>query len=657
MAQRRSFGRGYYLSGLIVLGTLLIGVLACGGAEATATATRAPAAATATTAPAAPTATTAPAAPTATTAPAAPTATAAPAATATRVATATALPTPAPIPTRAAPSGTVTGVIGGLGVGTPSGYPTDCLWCASIVMVGAHEALWAVERDSGGNPAAAGWLAESWTTSPDLKYTDIKLRKGVKFHQNFGEMTAKDVVYTYQAGMPTYTKGAVHDTLPIPALTGVDLVDDYTVRFTWSAYNALTIFEGFTDYGEGIGIFSKKAADEKGVEWLRQNVIGTGPYAMTEWTAQKIIDLKAVPEHWKNVANVDRIKLLEIPENSIRKAMLESGQADMGEVPIQDWAGLLSKGFKKSNEQIINGIEIIMGGQYWSKNKFDTGEALDRTGNTRKVDTTKPWIGDPFATGCDQDDLLLNAKPKGTVCPSMEVPRKFRWALAQDIDRDGITKSIVGQGGPLYIRTHPDDPIWKGNAGASRWPVKYDPAEAKKLMKEAYPNGLTAPITWWVGPSGLEVEVSEAIAAQWLSDLNVKVEFDRRVYSAQRPNMVDRTSTWLQTRNCCNPGTRLLSEEWIFSSAVPAGYNHAQELPFASKIYYQKIKENDLKKVESMTAEMIDHHWYWMIDIGITAPPNTTLYNGNRIAEWKQRPYNQFRLGGMRNALDTLKLK
>jgi ABC-type transport system substrate-binding protein len=629
---------------------MLLGALSCGGEEK-ATATSAPPAATATTAPVAPTATTAPA--TATAAPAAPTATATRAPTATAAPTATVAPTAAP--TRIVPSGTVTGVLGGLGVGTPSGYATDCLWCASIVMVGVHEALWAMERDQGGNPVVAAWLAESWTTSPDLKYTDIKIRKGVKFHQNFGELTAKDVVYTFQAGMPSYTKGAVHDTLPIPALSGVEQIDDYTVRFTWTAYNALTIFEGFTDFGEGIGIFSKKAADEKGVEWLRQNVIGTGPFQMTEWTAQKIIDLKAVPEHWKRVANVDRIKILEIPEDSIRKAMLESGEADMGEVPIKDWASLLNKGFKKSNEQIINGIEIIMGGQYWSKTKFDTGEALATTGTTRKLDTSKPWIGDPFASGCNSDDLLLNAKPTGPVCPSMENPRKFRWALAQDIDRDGITKAIVGQGGPLYIRTHPDDPLWKANP--TRWPVKYDQAEAKKLMKEAYPNGLTAAIPWWVGPSGLEVEVSEAIAAQWLTDLGVKVEFDRRVYSAQRPNMVDRTSTWLQTRNCCNPGTRLLSEEWIFSSAVPTGYNHAQELPFASKIYFQKIKENDLKKVQDMTAEMIDHHWYWMIDIGVTAPPNTTLYNGNKIADWKQRPYNQWRIGGMRNSLDTIKLK
>lgn len=628
-----------------VIATVLLAALACGGAETpTAAPTKAPAAA-------APTATSAPAAtpaPTATTAPAA-----APAATKAPVATATTAPAPTAPPAKVTPSGTVTGVIGGLGVGTPSGWPTDCLWCASIVMVGAQEALFAYDYDASGVPAVIPWLAESWTTTSDLAYTDIKLRKGVKFHQNFGELTSADVVYTYQAGMPFYTKEARHDTLPNPALAAVHAVDPYTVRFTWAAYNGLTLFD-FTDANEGIGIFPKKALDDKGVEWMRTNVIGTGPFEMTEWTAQKIIDLKAVPEHWKHTANVARIKLLEIPEDSTRRAMLESGEADMGEVPLKDWKALIGKGYKKSNEGIVNGIEIIMGGQYWSKTQFGKTEALDTTGATRKVDTSKPWIGNPFASDCNQNDLLLSAKPTGPVCASMENPRLFRWALAQDIDRDGITQSLLGaDGGPLYIRLNPNDPISKANP--NRWPVKYDPAAAKAMMKQAYPNGLTGPIQWWVGPSGLEVEASEAVAAQWLTDLGVKTEFDRRVYTAQRPNMVDRTSLWLQTRNCCSPGTRIFAEEWIFSSAVPTGYNHAQELPFASKIYSEKLKEQDLKKIEALTVQFIDHHWYWMIDIGVTAPPATTLYNGKKL-EWKQRPYIAWRLGGMRNSLDYLKL-
>lgn len=523
-------------------------------------------------------------------------------------------------------------------------------------MAGAQDALFAYDYDKAGVPGFQPWLAESWTTSSDLTYTDIKLRHGVMFSQGYGELTSADVVYTYRAGMPSYTPEARHDTLPNPSLKGVDAIDPYTVRFTWAAYNGLTLID-FTDANEGIGIFSKAAIDKNGVEWARTHVIGSGPYEMTEWTAQKVIDLKARTEHWSHVANVDRIKLLEIPEDSTRRAMLESGEADMGELPLKDWKPLLDKGYKKSNEGIINGIEIIMGGQYWAK-VDGAGAPLDTTGSggaQRKIDATKPWIGNPFAAGCNTDDLLNNAKPTGPVCASMENPRLFRWALAQDIDRDGITASLAqGQGGPLYVRIHPDDPISKSNPG--RWAVKYDQAEAKAKFKQAFPNGLSGPIQWWEGPAGLEVEVSEAVAAQWLTDLGVKTEFDRRVYTAQRPNMVERTSLWLQTRNCCSPGTKILAEESIFSSVTPTGYNHAQELPFANKIYQAKVKEQDLKKIADLTAQWLDHHHYWMLDIGVTAPPATTLYNGNKL-EWKQRPYIAWRLGGMRNSLDYLKLK
>jgi len=579
-----------------------------------------------------------------------------PAATATTVAAATAAPTATAPAAIKGPSGTIVGVIGGLGVGTPSGWPTDCLWCASIVMVGGQDALFLYDYDSKGVPGPQGWLAESWTTAPDLTYTDIKIHKGVMFQGGYGELTSEDIVYTYQAGMPSYTKEARHDTLPNPALKAVDAIDKYTVRFTWNAYNGLTLFE-FADQGEGIGIFSKAAIDKNGVEWARTNVIGSGPYQITEWTAQKIIDMKAVPTHWRHVANVDRIKLLEIPEDSTRRAMLESGEADMGELPLKDWKSVISKGFAKSNAGITNGIEIIMGGQYWAKTD-SKGDPLDTTGSNgaqRKIDTSKPWIGNPYGQGCNSDDLLMNAKPTGPVCPSMENPRLLRWAMSEDIDREGITASLAhGEGGPLYVRINPTDPIAKANPG--RWDVKYDPAAAKAKLKQAYPNGLTAAIPWWVGPSGLEVEVSEAVAAQWLTDLGIKTEFDKRVYTAQRPNMVDRTSLWLQTRNCCSPGTRVFPEEWIYSSAVPTGYNHAQELPFATKIYNEKIKEQDLKKIEALTVQFQDHHWFWMIDIGVTGPPATTLYNAKKM-EWKQRPYTAWRLGGMRNNLDFIKLK
>jgi peptide/nickel transport system substrate-binding protein len=40
-------------------------------------------------------------------------------------------------------------------------------------------------------------LAESWESSADAKTWTYKLRRGVKFHKGYGEMTADDVAFTF----------------------------------------------------------------------------------------------------------------------------------------------------------------------------------------------------------------------------------------------------------------------------------------------------------------------------------------------------------------------------------------------------------------------------------------------------------------------------
>src|SRR5713101_3373510 len=76
----------------------------------------------------------------------------------------------------------------------PLGYDTNFSWLQTLSgqldKRPALEYLVGIDRNTG---AHIPELAEKWEMSPDGKHWTITLRKGVKFHENWGEFTAKDV--------------------------------------------------------------------------------------------------------------------------------------------------------------------------------------------------------------------------------------------------------------------------------------------------------------------------------------------------------------------------------------------------------------------------------------------------------------------------------
>src|SRR5919106_317283 len=76
----------------------------------------------------------------------------------------------------------------------PTGWDTNFTWLnprsANLDKRPALEFLVGIDRHTG---AYIPELAEKWEMAPDGKSWTITLRKGVKFHDNWGEFTAKDV--------------------------------------------------------------------------------------------------------------------------------------------------------------------------------------------------------------------------------------------------------------------------------------------------------------------------------------------------------------------------------------------------------------------------------------------------------------------------------
>ena len=76
----------------------------------------------------------------------------------------------------------------------PLGWDTNFTWLQSrsgqLDKRPALEYLVGIDRHTG---AYIPELAEKWEMTPDGRNWTITLRKGVKFHENWGEFTARDV--------------------------------------------------------------------------------------------------------------------------------------------------------------------------------------------------------------------------------------------------------------------------------------------------------------------------------------------------------------------------------------------------------------------------------------------------------------------------------
>ncbi len=545
------------------------------------------------------------------------------------VAKAVPAPTEAPDMMMMGPSGKVTGAV--ISVGTPSGWPTDCVWCATFPNIGAGEVLVTATRSSTGAFIAEPWVAESWTLAPDQSYIDWKVREGIQYHKGWGELTAEDVVYTYNAGNPAITPEAVHDTLPSPTIGKLDLLSKYVARMNLNSFSANTILS-ISDLGEGVPIMSSKVQAQQGTDWMRQNIILSGPFEVPEWTQQKGIYLEARSdgEHWKGMPFIERFDMIEVPESATRRAMIESGQADMADVPIKDWAALIDdSGMATAQEGISSARGVLFQGHYWETEHPRSGEALERT-----IDDSKPWIS-------KMDDMA-----------GRERARDVRTAISQCVDREAILDTILGgQGRVAYTQyIHPDTALYAKADGDTRWSIPFDCEGSKALLaKHGYEDGFTIN-DYWAGPSGVVVETAEAMAATWLSELKITVELDRQIYSTWRPGLISRSVNGMH--GSFNPGTAppIWANEWTWSAvASPAGYNSGNELPKASETVLAKEQTTNQEELEQLTLDWVDFIFEERFGFTIGTMPSNTIYNPNVISSWEMRPMTNFRVGGMKS--------
>ena len=177
------------------------------------------------------------------------------------------------------------------------------------------------------------WIAESWSSNPDKTEYTFKLRPGV----TFSDGTALDA-NAVAKNFDTYGLGNKALRLPVSEVINnydhSEVIDPLTVKFYFKR-SSPGFLQGTATIGSGLVSLStlNRQYDELGDA---RHVIGSGPFVVSGETLGREVDLSVRKDYrWgptrlaqQGRANLDAIKVIVTPEDSVRIGALQAGQAD-----------------------------------------------------------------------------------------------------------------------------------------------------------------------------------------------------------------------------------------------------------------------------------------------------------------------------------------
>ncbi len=171
-------------------------------------------------------------------------------------------------------------------------------------------------------------LVESYDVSDDRLVYTFNLRKGVQFHSG-GEMTAKDVVYSYDY-MRDPNSGA-HGAQDLAMISSIEAVDDHTVRMTLSQPNAALLMTLGNKIGGVVPVGTLDGEDAR--NRLNTESFGTGPFILSEFVPNSHISLVRNENYWEEGAPyLDAIDFSILPNSAAMIVALRNQRVDL--VPL-----------------------------------------------------------------------------------------------------------------------------------------------------------------------------------------------------------------------------------------------------------------------------------------------------------------------------------
>jgi ABC-type transport system substrate-binding protein len=491
----------------------------------------------------------------------------------------------------------------------PLGWDTNYTWLQSrsgqLDKRPALEYLVGIDRDTG---AYIPELAETWEMSPDGKQWTIDLRKGVTFHGNGGEFTAKDVRHAIflisqpesvqtDAGLWRSMMGITkEDSLEAGAKKveqNVEIVDDHQV-IIHTKFATPELIDTISANAD-LGIESKARWDAGGKELYGQKVVGTGPFEFVERKVGSHVLYKRVENHWRQTPAFKELEFRWVPEDVTRLATLLNEEVHISDVPRALQADATAKGMKI----ITSRLPAIMHGWSFGGLYFATPEKL-------KADV--PWT-----------------------------KKDVRQAMNMAINRQEIVNKLLGgKGDPLKVfgferRVEPKswNPEWDQQFDNL---YGYNPNKAKELLAKAgYAAGFEFTIYLYTLPGLPEiVEIGQALALDFeavgLRPKLVEIDFPR-VREQYRTKQIHGALWGLRRSPNALDTVRIFN---VSKNSVVYSYEH----PFIDQVMDELGRVVDPEERARLLRSIGDHKFHEFAELPLAALFADAAVNPKFIAEY-----------------------
>ncbi|MCH8114465.1 MAG: hypothetical protein IIB25_03225 [Chloroflexi bacterium] len=539
------------------------------------------------------------------------------------------------------PAGTAVIAVGGTTLGSENGLG-QAQSPDGLKNVGIGETLFRRAPDD----STLNWLANDFTISPDLSKATVKIQTGVPFQivdgNDFGDMTAADVAFSMNDANSITTPESIHGQAgDFAGLWGEWVaIDDETIEFNFNAYDSTWKDDYVNQSGQAFNVFSKRAFDEMGIDWVRDHIVATGPYQVEEWLRDESYTIVNRPgTHWlaELEPKTERIQIVQVSEPTTRLSLLRNGQVDMAHLEPKDAAKLDLTEFTQTTAGGAVQLGIFFSGNLWEDvyaGGANKGQPLP-TKATFVHDL--PWIGKPGASHGEGD---------------LEQAKNIRRALAIAVDRELVNETLVaGLGRVVHVEYFSTaSPNWD-----SKFEYPYDPDGAIALIKAQeldYQRG-SAPkdgplgdwafeISIYAGPElggggSITGEVADAVAGFW-QDIGLTTFSLKFSYATFRPTVVGRSNThpWITS---CDKGRE--SNPWHFpkglvqTTLTRGGFACGFESPVILDLYRRMAEAPDSATATIAANEYLAYVYDQVLQPGVVAIPDAFYFNNKKIKSFK----------------------